>query len=394
MHDIAAKLEQMKAAIYTDFPAEVGPPVEQTQFGMITNFFRNGPKRKVVVFTSDGIDFQYDDDAREGDDSKLEVAMFNAFNVVLEQAERVLGTPLGHRPLDWSSVMDVEEYDDDDEGESCDDTAWTPEYDQGAVLACDEDRTRFWCMNGRYIFLQGGYITGDNDIVGYVAMTITPKLGDAEPAGEWPLVRGHLILSDGKPYLTVDENAQADPATIQDLVVYWQGATPLPALLHQLPRLEVLNLSVVGLPDLQFPLDAFSHLRTILIDGDRRSDDANSHPALRCVKDLIAQALVQVTTLDIRGFGSNKGDSLALADLRGIGRWRSLTSLGLTYNQCAFTRDEFDAFIDELRQLPLERLDLIGNESMAAPVPDDSGRTYFDLIRQALPGVRVYTVFS
>lgn len=75
MHDIAAKLEQMKEAIYTDFPAEVGPPVEQTQFGMVTNFFRTGPKRKVIVFISDGIDFQYDDNAREGDDSKLEVAM-------------------------------------------------------------------------------------------------------------------------------------------------------------------------------------------------------------------------------------------------------------------------------------------------------------------------------
>ncbi|MDM5177536.1 hypothetical protein PO883_10070 [Massilia sp. DJPM01] len=186
MHDIAAKLEQLKEAILTGFPAEVGEPVDQTLYSRVTNFFRNGPHRKVLVFTSDGVDFQYDEDAEKDDDDELEVRIWAAFDQVLEQAGQVLGAPLGHRPRDWSSVMDVGEYDDDHEGDSRDDTEWTPEYEQGALMDCDSDRTRYWFVNGRHVFLQAGILTGDDDIVGFVAMTVTPPVGDAQPEAYWP----------------------------------------------------------------------------------------------------------------------------------------------------------------------------------------------------------------
>lgn len=393
MHDIAATLDQLKHAIHTDFPAEVGAPVAETLFAMVTNFFRNGPQRKVFVFASDGIDFQYHESVREGDDTKLELAMFDTFNSVLEQAERVLGAPLGHRPLDRDSVMDVKEYHYYDEGDTGDGTEWTPEYEQGALLCCDEDRTRFWFINGRYIFVQGGYITADDMIVGYVAMTITPKLGDGEPVGEWFPVKGHLTFGSGTAYLKVDENAAADPATIEDLVVYWPTAAPLPALLYQLTRLQKLTLASVDLQDLLFPFSPFAHLREIFIEGKGKADHADGGPALRCVRDLIAQALPRVTSLAIRGFGNDKGDALALADLSGISQWRSLTSLGLAHNQFTFTVAELNAFIGELRQLPLETLDLVGNDAMARRLPGAPGRTCYALITDALPGVRVRTSY-
>ncbi|CUI03514.1 hypothetical protein [Massilia antarctica] len=180
MHDIAAKLERVRVAIHAGFPAEVGEPVEHTLYSRVTNFFRNGPHRQVVVFTSDGVDFQYDEDAEKDDDYALEAGIWAAFEQVLEQAQGVLGAPLGERPLSWAGVMSIDEYDDDHEGESRDDTEWTPEYEQGALMDCDSTRTRYWFINGRHVFLQAGVLTGDDDIVGFVAMTVTPVCADVQ----------------------------------------------------------------------------------------------------------------------------------------------------------------------------------------------------------------------
>ena len=181
---VAVKLQELERSLGAGFPSVPGAPAVETQYHTLTNFFRSGPVRKIVVFGHDGVDFQYNEDAREGDDIDLIIANERLFDYVLAQVQPILGAPLGHYPRDASCIMQY--VDDDVDGQSCDETEWSPEYDQGALMDCDSDQTRYWVINGQNVFLQGGHITGDDDMVCFVAVSITPVVGQICLEGVWP----------------------------------------------------------------------------------------------------------------------------------------------------------------------------------------------------------------
>lgn len=188
---VDATLNEVKAGLVAPYPAQVGAPVSETLFDTLTNFFRNGPYRKVFVFADDGVDFQYDEDAQEGDDIDVETDNDAIFDYVLARLEAEFGPALGHFPVRRDSIMDVVDDDDDDDDDeeertTDDGTEWTPEHDQGALIDCDSYRSRYWVIEDQYVFLQGGSITGDDNMAAFVALTITPPVGPACLEGYWP----------------------------------------------------------------------------------------------------------------------------------------------------------------------------------------------------------------
>jgi hypothetical protein len=198
---VTRTLEQLKAGLDAPYPAEVGEPEVYTPFEASTNSFRPGPCRKVFVFDQDGVDFQYDEDAREGDDLDLMSANDTVFDYVLPRLQALLGPPLGHHPIRWDCVMhpisdednqnapgreEVEGENDEGDADSSAYPEWTPEYDQGTLIDADDINTRYWVVNGQNVFLQGGYIAGDDNLACFVVVTVTPVVGRACLEGYWP----------------------------------------------------------------------------------------------------------------------------------------------------------------------------------------------------------------
>lgn len=164
-----------KAAMGKPYPTETGKPVEETCNDHLSNFFRNGPNRKVFVLHEAEGDYEYDEEMS----IDVEIKMEGESDTIFKSAETMLMTHLG-APLDvppYSDfAFDASEQELVRDGQRFDNIDWTPEFEGGAIFEnADTLDTRCWNLANEYLVLQKGKWTGDGNFALFVVITITRK---------------------------------------------------------------------------------------------------------------------------------------------------------------------------------------------------------------------------
>ncbi|SMB84480.1 hypothetical protein [Deinococcus hopiensis] len=189
MEYLREALDQVDSELGSPFLPEVGATLQQTNFDNVSNFFRSGPKRKVIQLNQDSGDYDHDPDLTQDQEIAMQLENEAYFETALAQLQSRYGAPLGHTPVHWESVVttdDDEEQREAREDEVIDGIPWTPEYDQGAVVWVDGGQMRYWVIGDRYLFLQEGRVWGDGTFLFFVSVAISPVVGEPCLEGFWP----------------------------------------------------------------------------------------------------------------------------------------------------------------------------------------------------------------
>ncbi|MES2819788.1 MAG: hypothetical protein V4812_12475 [Pseudomonadota bacterium] len=399
MTDLIDKtLQRVSDALYLDFPEHVGLPQEESLHPRITNFFRNGPYRRVFVFNCDGGDYDYNPDLTEDQEWQRSAENERIFLAVLERAQQRFGPALGHYPLDTDSMIDVDSDDESLEGEEFDGIEWSPSYAQGATLTVDDGDCRYWVQNDRYLFLQTGKEWGDGTFVFFVAMTLSPPRGRASTEGFWPdspapgLTCG-LYFKEGEYGVWSTGHLITDLASVGTLQVQTDETQDLAPLVAELVNLRVLDVANSNATDFLVSLRRLRGLREVRLEGNRRTSWCKGRPAAACISSLIRQHLQAVETLVIRDFADcDQQEQVPLAYLRGIQHWSGLRTLDISSNNLSFAPEDFEIFLGELRQLNLQELNISNNPQLCGASTRSAEQDYRQRIQAALGMTRVQWV--
>lgn len=176
--EIQQLLLQVKKEIGKPYQVVVSEPIENTIITSLTNFLRNGPKRKVFLIFCDGGDYDYDPDMTQDIEIGMDINNNEHFKITLKIATEVLGPPAKEQlPENMDNrVYTVNHEDVSKEGMKFDNELWTPEYEGGALYKGEyTGETRYWETNNEFIFLESAAYLGDGDFAYYTLITITPK---------------------------------------------------------------------------------------------------------------------------------------------------------------------------------------------------------------------------
>jgi hypothetical protein len=395
--NFAKEFDAICTAIESPFPDRVGLPKVHACGSAVTNMSRDTPTRLSFVLYHMNGDHDYDDELSLDDEFQMDGDLESAFTEAVTQATKRLGKPLGDYPAQSSTLVYANRDDDPREGTVIDDVAWTPEYDTGAVLQTDSmEETRYWVFGNRYVILQQRKWVGDGNFDHVVLVTITPAVGEPclTPQDAHPdLLDAYITLHEGRWAFMRNQVELMDPTQIGRLNVLEKGATTLPQRILEATMLGKLDISNASLQQMNLPLASLPRLTHLALDGNRRG--YGGQPAALCVQQLLAQRLPQVSHLCIRGFGNRDSvpaQGLSLDDLMVIADWRGLKELDLCQNNLDFTPDSLHRFINVLRGLHLDLLDVwegnpcLKDSNLSTGYP---GLCALDALQQALSGTRI-----
>lgn len=170
--ELEQKVSQVVELLNEPFDEHVGEPAEVSGNSNFSNFLRNGPNRKLVIFNESYGDYEHDESMSDD----VEISMSADNNAIYSAAVGLLTKEFG-----TPSPQPVESYDElpfsrihFDDSADIEDGEWTPEYDGGALFENSDDFVfEYWHQNNQYIVLQSGKIWGDGDFTFYVLAAIS-----------------------------------------------------------------------------------------------------------------------------------------------------------------------------------------------------------------------------
>lgn len=171
-NELEQKIMHVVEILNKPFDGHVGEPIEVSGNGNFSNFLRNGPNRKLVIFNESYGDYEHDESMSDEVEISMSADNDAIYSAAVDLFAKEFGPPL---PLPIESYDELpfsrtnfDDSADDEEGD------WTPEYDGGALFENADDFVfEYWNQNNQYIVLQNGKIWGDGDFTFYVLVAIS-----------------------------------------------------------------------------------------------------------------------------------------------------------------------------------------------------------------------------
>ncbi|MCF2495701.1 hypothetical protein [Dyadobacter chenhuakuii] len=170
--EIEQKVWQVVDLLESRFDQDVSEPIENTGNCNLSNFLRNGPNRKIVIFKYYYGDYEYDELISEDVEISISIANDAIYNTANNLLTKQFGPPqplpihdynqLPFARIAKEKLKENKDYD------------WTPEYEGGALFEnADDFIFSYWIKKNQYIVLQNGKIWGDGDFTFFVLVTIS-----------------------------------------------------------------------------------------------------------------------------------------------------------------------------------------------------------------------------
>ncbi len=171
-------IETIRQLIAAPYPAEVQPPSLHGIYDGHTNFFRSGPRRKIVVLFDTSGDYQYDPDLTEDDEYRMEADNEAFFARTTQELAALLKDITPRHDLSPADLPSSSDFDDEDrEDKPLDDGSgliWTSSFEGGYEMA-DVEQAVLWDLGQEYLVLFCHKVIGDDNYLCCTGACILPK---------------------------------------------------------------------------------------------------------------------------------------------------------------------------------------------------------------------------